>query len=106
MEDNKLDMLLQAHFSEDAPLDDRLVLKTKQRLREAADKKESFLLGFVQIGFWLMSIAFGGLVFITVGVNIVVIATIIGYIGLFGLVAIPALVGSKNITRRTIIHEQ
>jgi hypothetical protein len=92
-----LDLRLKAYFKEKEKkilLDDvgsALILKTKLRLRQKAEARDSLMVCLIQIGFWLMAAALGILAFITIGVNTVVVISIIGYItgiSLIGLIGV------------------
>ena len=103
MEDNQLDIILRSHFSDKVPLENSLVLKTKMRLIEKSEKKNTRLLCLAQIGFWLMALAFGALLIITAGVNTVIILSITGCIAgmnLIGALLALASLYNTNTTRR------
>ena len=107
MEDNQLDIVLKAYFSDKIPLENSLVMKTKIRLREKSNKKNTFLLCLIQIGFWLMTLAFSALIIITAGVNTVIIISIVGCIAgmsLIGTILVLASLKNTDTTRRRRVY--
>ena len=107
MEDNKIDLILQEHFSETFPLESGLITKTKMLIREKAEKKNNLLLCLIQVGYLLMSLALLALVILSFGVSFALIILVIGYFAVISLVAIVlALVKSRNnnTLRRIRIH--
>ena len=85
MDDTKLDLQLKAHFSEKFQLEDSLVAKTKLRLQQKAEARETKMLCAIQIGFWIMAVALAILAFVTVGVSTIVVLSIAGYLALVSL---------------------
>ena len=107
MEDKELDMILHGYFSDKTPLESSLVLKTKMRLKEKSEKKNTRLLCLIQIGFCLMTLAFVALLIITMGVNTVVIISVIGCIAGMSLIGtLLALLNIENTdtTRRIKVY--
>ena len=107
MEDNQLDELLHAYFGDKIPLESSLVIKTKMRLKEKSEKKNTRLLCLIQIGFWLMTLAFCALLIIATGVNAVIIISIIGCItgtSLIGTLLALASLNNFDTKERIKIH--
>jgi hypothetical protein len=105
MDDNQLDLMLQAHFKEKIPLENSLALKTKQRLWEKAERQNNLMFCFIQVGFLLAAITFGTLAIISFGFSVVVLLSLVGYFAIIGLIgSLMAFAGLESM-RRIKIYE-
>jgi hypothetical protein len=108
MDDNHLDLLLHEHFDKKMSPPNDLVLKTKQRLREKAEKKNNLMLCLIQLGFLLMTAVFVTLALITLGIGLTLIVSIAGYAAAVGLAATLLALSETTKTkslRRTEVYE-